>query len=65
MKVENAQRRILRAIFFRRKFDSLKNIWYEQKIQTVFEMYLTQLIKERFKQIKLESPVQVFTPLKC
>ena len=36
MKVENAQRRILRAIFFRRKFDSLYKIWYGHKIQTVF-----------------------------
>ena len=65
MKVEKAQRRILRAIFFRRKFDSLNNIWYEHKIQTVFEMYISELIKEMFKQIRLESPVQFFTPYAC
>ena len=51
--------------FFRRKFDSLNIIWYEHKIQTVFEMYISELIKEMFKQIKLESPVQFFTPYIC
>ena len=62
MKNENAQRRILRAIFFRQNFDSLDNIWYEHKIQTVFEMYISELIKGMFKQIRLESPVLFFTP---
>ena len=57
MKVKNAQRRILRAIFFRQNFDSLDNIWYEHKFQAVFELYISELIKEMFKQIRLESPV--------
>ena len=65
MKVENAQRRILRATFFRRKFDSLNNTWYKHKNQTVSEMFISELIKEMFKQIRLEFPVQCFTPYSC
>ena len=50
MKVENTQRRLLRAIFSRRKFISSNNIWYEHKIQTVFETYISE---------------QCFTPYTC
>ena len=65
MNVENAQHRILRAIFSRRKFDSLNNICYKHKTYIVFELYISELIKEMFKQIRLESPVQFFTPHTC
>ena len=65
MKVESAHRIFLRVLFFRRKFDSLNNIWYKHKIQTVFEMYISESIKEMLKQIRLESPVQFFTPHTC
>ena len=55
----------LEPFFSWRKFDSLNNIWYEHKIQTVFEMYISEFIKEMFKQVRLESPVQFFTPYTC
>ena len=38
-KIENAQRRILRATFFKKKFESLRNILFDNKIFTVFELY--------------------------
>ena len=53
-KIENAQRRILRAIFFKKKFDSLR----DNKIFTVYELYTLEIVKELFKQLRNESAVQ-------
>ena len=53
---EKAQRRILRAIFFRNKYDSVGYIFERNKISTVFEMYLMELFAEVFKQLRTESP---------
>ena len=48
--IEKAQRRILRAIFFRNKYDSVGFIFERNKISTVFEIYLIELFAEVFKQ---------------
>ena len=55
-KIEMAQRRILRAIFFKKKYDSLENILGQNKIFTVFELYLVELVKELFRQLQSQSP---------
>ena len=47
-----AQRRILRAIFFKRKYDSLVNIIQQNQILSVFELYLVELIRELLRQFK-------------
>ena len=47
-KIENAQRRILRAIFFKKKFDSLRDILLDNKIFTVYELYTLEIVKELF-----------------
>ena len=57
-KIENAQRRILRAIFFKNKFDSLRDILLDNKIFTVYELYTLEIVKELFKQLRNESAVQ-------
>ena len=57
-KIENAQRRILRAIFFKKKFDSLRDILLDNKIFTVYELYTLEIVKELFKQLRNVSPVQ-------
>ena len=47
-KIENAQRRILREIFFQKKFDSLRDILLDNKIFTVYELYTLEIVKELF-----------------
>ena len=54
-KIEKAQRRILRAIFFRNKYDSVGFIFERNKISTVFEIYLMELFADVFKQLRTES----------
>ena len=44
------QKRILRAIFFKRKFDSISEKLIEVQIETVFDLYLKFLFKELFCQ---------------
>ena len=51
-----AQRRILRAIFFKRKYDSLVKVLQQNKILSVFELYVVELIKELFRQFQKKSP---------
>ena len=57
-KIEKAQRRILRAIFFRNKYDSVGFIFERNKFSTVFEIYLMELFAEVFKQLRTESPLR-------
>ena len=54
-KIECAQRRTLRAIFFSKKIDSMVNILADHKILKVFEIFMVELIQELFKQIRKES----------
>ena len=56
-KIENAQRRILRAIFFKNKYESVGPIFEKNSVLTVFELYAMEVFREVFKQIKLESPL--------
>ena len=58
-KIEKAERPILRAIFFMHRTDSLGEILTKECVLTVFELFLVELIKELFKQIRLESPSQL------
>ena len=55
--LENAQRRIIRAIFFKQKQHSLKDIIDAYHIHTVFDLYVLEVFKEVFKQIGIESPL--------
>ena len=56
-KIENAQRRILRAIFYKKKFDSLRDILLDNKIFTVYELYTLEIVKELFEQVRNETAV--------
>ena len=59
-KIENAQRRIIRAIFFKKRSESISNLLLENKILTVFELYIEELVKELFKQLRNETPQKIF-----
>ena len=55
-KIEKTQRRILRAIFFKKKFDSLHDLLRRNEILTVFELFVLENIKEFFRQLRTEAP---------
>ena len=53
--LENAQRRIIRAIFFKQKQHSLKDIIDAYHFHPVFDLYVLEVFDEVFKQIRIES----------
>ena len=59
-KIENAQRRIIRAIFFKKRSKSILSLLLENKVLTVFELYMEELVKELFKQLRNETPQKFF-----
>ena len=61
-KIDRVQRKIIRAIFFRKKYESLGLTLFDNKIHTVYELYVIELVKELFKQIRSESPLQYIIP---
>ena len=50
-KVEMAQRRIIRAILFKKKSDSLQDILRQTKLNTVFELFNLDVFREIFNQL--------------
>ena len=52
--LENAQRRIIRAIFFKQNQHSLKDIIDAYHIHTVFDLYVLEVFKEVFKQFRIK-----------
>ena len=56
-KIEMAQRRIMRAIFFKKKMDSITDVLREKGILTVYGLYLAELLKELFRQLRSEAPI--------
>ena len=61
-KIEAVQRRILRAIFFKKKFDPLESVFADNKVLTGFEFFLVEILKEFFRQLEYESPRTVLQP---
>ena len=51
-KIETAQRRIMRAILFKKKFDSLQNILRQTTLNTVFELFNQDVFREIFNQLR-------------
>ena len=50
-KIDMCQRKILRAIFYRKRTDSLQHYYKKQKILTVFDIYFLELLKETVEEI--------------
>ena len=61
-KIEAVQRRILRAFFFKKKIDSLESLFADNKVFTVFELFMLEIPKELFRQLKCESPRSLLQP---
>ena len=56
IEIQKAKRRILQAVFFRKKPESIRDILSENKILTIFESNLLEVLKEVFKQLPREKP---------
>ena len=56
-KIDNVQRRILRAIFFRNKYDSMLEILSRNKINTISELFV-QNSHDVFREVRLELPLK-------
>ena len=54
-KIEMAQRRIMRAIFFKKKMDSITDVLREKRNLTVYELYFAELLKELISPILICS----------
>ena len=54
--IEKAQRRIFRAMYFKKQSDSLLYIMEENQLQTVFELYINELLHELINEIRGNSP---------
>ena len=61
-KIEAVQRRILRAIFFKKKFDSLEGVFVDNKVLTVSELFQVEILKELFRQLQCKSPRTLLQP---
>ena len=59
------QRRILRTIFFRRKFDHITEKFSEYNIDTVFELFLDTVFKEVIYQKLGKSPLKLVRSSLC
>ena len=55
-KIDMCQRKILRAIFYRKRTDSLQHYYRKHKILTVFDLYFLELLKETVEEIAKRSP---------
>ena len=58
-KILKLQKRIVRAIFFKRKYDSISEKLTEVQVETVFDLYLKFLFNELFCQIRKVSPLDL------
>ena len=54
-------RRILKGVFLRKKNDLVTNIANDNGFLTVFELYISRIIQQLSRQIRLEAPAQNFS----
>ena len=58
-KIEKAQRRIWRAIIFKKKIDSFKETIENHKVLTFLELYVLEVFNEVVQNMKHESPLDL------
>ena len=54
------QKRILRAFFFKRRYESIKEIMDENKLLTVFDLYFFEMFKYLFMEMLRSNKKMVF-----
>ena len=55
-KIQMAQRRIMKAVSFKKKMDSITDVLREKGVLTVYELYFAELLEEFFRQLRSEAP---------
>ena len=58
-RIESVQRRILQSYFFRKRQDSLQKILAVNKINTVYELFLNEVVSEVFKDVRSDTPLKL------
>ena len=53
-------KRIIRAILFKKKYDSLQDILRQTKLNTVFELFILDVFREIFNQLRSNWYNEVF-----
>ena len=61
--IEMAQRRIIRAIFFKKKGDSIRDILRDTEVNTVFELFIVDVFREIFSQLRSDEKTNLITKL--
>ena len=59
-----AQRRIIRAIFFKKKRDSIRDILRDTEVNTVFELFIVDVFREIFSQLRSDEKTNLITKLR-
>ena len=54
---DQAQRRILRAIFSIKIFDSLRDFYQQPKIVTIYEMFIIKIFREIGNEMRSKTPL--------
>ena len=57
-KIDSVQGRILRVIFHRNKYDSMNEMLFENKINTMCDLFINVVVLEVFRELRLESPLK-------
>ena len=61
--IEMAQRRIIKAIFFKKKRDSIRDILRDTEGNTVFELFIVDVFREMFSQLRSDEKTNLITKL--
>ena len=58
-RIESVQRRILRALCFRKRQDSLQETNAVNKINTVYELFMNEVVSEVLEEMRSDSPLKL------
>ena len=61
--IEMVQRRIIRAIFFKKKRDSIRDILRDTEVYTVFELIIVDVFWDIFSQLRSDEKTNLITRL--
>ena len=57
--IERVERRILRSILLRKRQDSLQEKLAVNKITTVYQLFMNEVVSEFFKEMRYNSPLKL------
>ena len=57
-KIYLVQKKILRTIFFKRKYEHITNVFIEYMFTPFFDLFFIQIFHETFRQLRNDSPLK-------